>query len=47
MLVHIWLWQYQYWFSGMLWAALSLLSLFFLILLINLATYPRLTETLA
>lgn len=42
MFFHVWLWQNQYWLSGMLWAVLSLLSLCFLILLTNLATYPRL-----
>lgn len=40
--IHVWLWQYQNWLSGILWAALSILSLLFLILLMNLATYPRL-----
>ncbi len=39
---HVWLLQNQNWLDGILWAALSMLSLFFLILLINLLTYPRL-----
>lgn len=39
---HQWLLEYQYGLSEILWAVLSILSLLFLILLINLLTYPRL-----
>lgn len=40
MFLHTWLWQNL--LSGLLWGILSILSLFLLILLINLLTYPRL-----
>lgn len=40
--LHAWLWQHQNPLSGLLWVALSILSLFLLILLINLLIYPRL-----
>lgn len=44
--LHTWLWQYQNLLSGLLWSTLSILSLFLLILLVNLLTYPRLlTDT--